>query len=163
MEENLDLFERMKNGEFEEGSRVLRAKIDMAAPNVLLRDPTMYRINRTCATIEPATQWCIYPMYDFQHPVQDAIEGVTHSLCSLEYEIHRPLYDWFVRAGKGDRSAAAPDRVRPPEHRAHRHVQALSAPSGGGKAWSAAGTIPACPRWWPCAAEAIPPPPFTTS
>ena len=99
MEENLDLFERMKNGEFEEGSRVLRAKIDMAAPNVLLRDPTMYRINRH-AHHRTGTQWCIYPMYDFQHPVQDAIEGVTHSLCSLEYEIHRPLYDWFVREAK---------------------------------------------------------------
>ena len=98
-EENLDLFERMKNGEFEEGSRVLRAKIDMAAPNVLLRDPTMYRINRH-AHHRTGTQWCIYPMYDFQHPVQDAIEGVTHSLCSLEYEIHRPLYDWFVREAK---------------------------------------------------------------
>ena len=99
VEENLDLFERMKNGEFEEGSRVLRAKIDMAAPNVLLRDPTMYRINRH-AHHRTGTQWCIYPMYDFQHPVQDAIEGVTHSLCSLEYEIHRPLYDWFVREAK---------------------------------------------------------------
>ncbi len=99
VEENLGLFERMKNGEFEEGSRVLRAKIDMAAPNVLLRDPTMYRINRH-AHHRTGTQWCIYPMYDFQHPVQDAIEGVTHSLCSLEYEIHRPLYDWFVREAK---------------------------------------------------------------
>lgn len=99
VEENLDLFERMKNGEFEEGSRVLRAKIDMAAPNVLLRDPTMYRINRH-AHHRTGSQWCIYPMYDFQHPVQDAIEGVTHSLCSLEYEIHRPLYDWFVREAK---------------------------------------------------------------
>ena len=95
VEENLDLFERMKNGEFEEGSRVLRAKIDMANPNVLLRDPTMYRINRH-SHHRTGDKWCIYPMYDFQHPVQDAIEGITHSLCSLEYEIHRPLYDWFV-------------------------------------------------------------------
>ena len=95
VEENLDLFERMKNGEFEEGARVLRAKIDMANPNVLLRDPTMYRINRH-AHHRTGTKWCIYPMYDFQHPVQDAIEGISHSLCSLEYEIHRPLYDWFV-------------------------------------------------------------------
>ena len=95
VEENLDLFERMKNGEFEESSRVLRAKIDMANPNVLLRDPTMYRINRH-PHHRTGTQWCIYPMYDFQHPLQDAIEGITHSLCSLEYEIHRPLYDWFV-------------------------------------------------------------------
>ncbi|MBR1560951.1 MAG: glutamine--tRNA ligase/YqeY domain fusion protein [Clostridia bacterium] len=95
VEENLDLFERMKNGEFEEGSRVLRAKIDMANPNVLLRDPTMYRINRH-SHHRTGDKWCIYPMYDFQHPIQDAIEGITHSLCSLEYEIHRPLYDWFV-------------------------------------------------------------------
>ncbi len=95
VEENLDLFERMKNGEFEEGARVLRAKIDMANPNVLLRDPTMYRINRH-AHHRTGSKWCIYPMYDFQHPVQDAIEGISHSLCSLEYEIHRPLYDWFV-------------------------------------------------------------------
>ena len=95
VEENLDLFERMKNGEFEEGSRVLRAKIDMANPNVLLHDPTMYRINRH-SHHRTGDKWCIYPMYDFQHPIQDAIEGITHSLCSLEYEIHRPLYDWFV-------------------------------------------------------------------
>ena len=95
VEENLDLFERMKNGEFEEGARVLRAKIDMANPNVLLRDPTMYRINRH-SHHRTGDKWCIYPMYDFQHPVQDAIEGISHSLCSLEYEIHRPLYDWFV-------------------------------------------------------------------
>ena len=103
VEENLDLFERMKNGEFEEGTRVLRAKIDMANPNVLLRDPTMYRINRHTHH-RTGDKWCIYPMYDFQHPVQDAIEGITHSLCSLEYEIHRPLYDWFVaHAGVTDR------------------------------------------------------------
>ena len=95
VEENLDLFERMKNGEFEEGTRVLRAKIDMANPNVLLRDPTMYRINRH-SHHRTGDKWCIYPMYDFQHPIQDAIEGISHSLCSLEYEIHRPLYDWFV-------------------------------------------------------------------
>ncbi len=94
-EESLDLFERMKNGEFEEGSHVLRAKIDMASPNVLMRDPAMYRINRH-SHHRTGDKWCIYPMYDFQHPVQDAIEGITHSLCSLEYEIHRPLYDWFV-------------------------------------------------------------------
>ena len=94
-EENLDLFLRMKGGEFPEGSRVLRAKIDMSSPNVLMRDPTIYRIlnahhHRT------GSAWCIYPMYDFQHPLQDAIEGITHSLCSLEYEIHRPLYNWIV-------------------------------------------------------------------
>ncbi|MBE5775496.1 MAG: glutamine--tRNA ligase/YqeY domain fusion protein [Clostridiales bacterium] len=96
VEENLDLFQRMKNGEFEDGARVLRAKIDMSHPNVLLRDPTMYRINSKYKHHRTGSEWCIYPMYDFQHPVQDAIEGVSHSLCSLEYEIHRPLYDWFV-------------------------------------------------------------------
>ena len=94
-EENLDLFRRMKDGEFPDGSRVLRAKIDMSAPNVLLRDPTMYRIKHMHHH-RAGDKWCIYPMYDFQHPVQDAIEGITHSLCSLEYEIHRPLYTWFV-------------------------------------------------------------------
>ena len=94
-EENLDLFRRMKDGEFPDGRRVLRAKIDMSAPNVLLRDPTMYRIKHMHHH-RAGDKWCIYPMYDFQHPVQDAIEGITHSLCSLEYEIHRPLYDWFV-------------------------------------------------------------------
>ena len=95
VEENLDLFERMKNGEFPEGSRVVRAKIDMAHPNVLMRDPTMYRImhmphHRT------GDKWCIYPMYDWAHGQSDSIEGITHSLCSLEYVNHRPIYDWFV-------------------------------------------------------------------
>ncbi len=93
--ENLDLFERMKAGEFADGSRVLRAKIDMSSPNVLMRDPTIYRIKR-CRHHRTGDDWCIYPMYDFQHPIQDALEGITHSLCSLEYEIHRPLYDWMV-------------------------------------------------------------------
>ncbi|NLG82393.1 MAG: glutamine--tRNA ligase/YqeY domain fusion protein [Bacilli bacterium] len=96
VEENLDLFERMKNGEFPEGSRVLRAKIDMASPNINMRDPVMYRIAYV-AHHNTGTKWCIYPMYDFAHPLSDAIEGITHSLCSLEFEDHRPLYDWFVR------------------------------------------------------------------
>ena len=95
VEENLDLFRRMKEGEFPDGSRVLRAKIDMASPNVLMRDPTLYRILRAHHH-KTGDKWCIYPMYDFQHPLQDAIEGITHSLCSLEYEIHRPLYEWVV-------------------------------------------------------------------
>ncbi len=95
VEENLDLFRRMKAGEFADGSRVLRAKIDMSSPNVLMRDPTMYRILR-CHHHRTGDEWCIYPMYVFQHPIQDAIEGISHSLCSLEYEIHRPLYDWMV-------------------------------------------------------------------
>ena len=96
VEENLDLFERMKNGEFEDGSKVLRAKIDMASPNINMRDPVIYRVahmhhQRTGDT------WCIYPMYDFAHPIEDAIEGITHSICTLEFEDHRPLYDWVVR------------------------------------------------------------------
>jgi glutaminyl-tRNA synthetase len=95
VEENLGLFERMKNGEFPDGSRTLRAKIDMASPNINLRDPAMYRIIHATHH-HTGDKWCIYPMYDFAHPIQDAIEGVTHSLCSLEYEIHRPLYDWVV-------------------------------------------------------------------
>ncbi|HOX48672.1 MAG TPA: glutamine--tRNA ligase/YqeY domain fusion protein, partial [Spirochaetales bacterium] len=96
VEENLDLFARMRAGEFADGAKTLRAKIDMAHPNLLMRDPPMYRIRRE-PHYRTGTAWCIYPMYDFQHPLSDAIEGVTHSLCSLEYEIHRPLYDWFIR------------------------------------------------------------------
>ena len=95
IEENLDLFERMKNGEFPDGSRTLRAKIDMASPNINLRDPALYRILHI-PHHQTGDKWCIYPMYDFAHPIQDAIEGITHSLCSLEYEAHRPLYDWVV-------------------------------------------------------------------
>ena len=96
VEENLDLFERMKNGEFEDGSRVLRAKIDMAHPNMLFRDPIMYRIihaehHRT------GNKWCIYPMYDYAHGQCDSIERVTHSICTLEFDVHRPLYDWFIQ------------------------------------------------------------------
>lgn len=95
VEENLDLFTRMKNGEFLEGSRVLRAKIDMSSPNLNMRDPVVYRILKAHHH-RTGDAWCIYPMYDFQHPLSDAIEGITHSLCSLEYEDHRPLYEWFV-------------------------------------------------------------------
>lgn len=95
VEENLDLFERMKNGEFKNGAKVLRAKVDMASPNMHMRDPIMYRIlheehHRT------GNKWCIYPMYDYAHGQSDFIEGITHSLCTLEFEIHRPLYDWFL-------------------------------------------------------------------
>ena len=96
IDENLDLFERMKNGEFPEGTKVLRAKIDMSSPNILMRDPVMYRIlhaehHRT------GNDWCIYPMYDYAHGQSDSIEGITHSLCDLAYEIHRPLYEWFLQ------------------------------------------------------------------
>jgi len=94
VEENLDLFRRMRAGEFEDGSKVLRAKIDMASPNMNMRDPAMYRIQRE-HHFRTGDKWCIYPMYDFAHGQSDSIEGVTHSLCSLEFEDHRPLYDWF--------------------------------------------------------------------
>ncbi|MBR1741401.1 MAG: glutamine--tRNA ligase, partial [Lachnospiraceae bacterium] len=96
VEENLDLFERMKKGEFEDGSHVLRAKIDMASPNINMRDPVIYRVARMHHH-NTGDKWCIYPMYDFAHPIEDAIEGVTHSICTLEFEDHRPLYDWVVR------------------------------------------------------------------
>ena len=95
IEENLDLFRRMRAGEFPEGSRTLRAKIDLASGNFNMRDPVMYRI-RYIDHHRQGTKWCIFPMYDFAHPIQDALEGITHSLCSLEYEEHRPLYDWVV-------------------------------------------------------------------
>lgn len=94
-EESLDLFRRMRAGEFEEGQYVLRAKIDMASPNLHMRDPAIYRIKKE-AHHRTGTKWCIYPMYDFAHCLSDAIEGITHSLCTLEFEVHRPLYDWFI-------------------------------------------------------------------
>lgn len=96
IEENMDLFVRMKNGEFEDGSRVLRAKIDMASPNINMRDPVIYRVAHV-PHHNTGDKWCIYPMYDFAHPIEDAIEGISHSLCTLEFEDHRPLYDWVVR------------------------------------------------------------------
>ena len=95
-EENLALFERMKAGEFPDGSRVLRAKIDMASPNINMRDPVLYRILRA-RHHRTGDKWCIYPMYDFAHPIEDCVEGITHSLCSIEFEDHRPLYDWVVK------------------------------------------------------------------
>ncbi len=96
IEENLDLFERMKNGEFEDGSKVLRAKIDMSSPNINMRDPVIYRVAHMTHH-NTGDKWCIYPMYDFAHPIEDAIEGISHSICTLEFEDHRPLYDWVVR------------------------------------------------------------------
>jgi glutaminyl-tRNA synthetase len=95
VEENLALFERMKNGEFPDGACTLRAKIDMASPNINMRDPALYRILHL-PHHQTGSKWCIYPMYDFAHPIQDAVEGITHSLCSLEYESHRPLYNWVI-------------------------------------------------------------------
>ena len=95
-EENLDLFRRMRAGEFADGEKTLRAKIDLASPNMNMRDPTIYRIKHV-AHHRQGDKWCIYPMYDFAHPIQDAIEGITFSLCSLEFENHRPLYDWVIQ------------------------------------------------------------------
>lgn len=95
VEENLDLFERMKNGEFKDGEKTLRAKIDMSSPNLNMRDPAIYRIVHT-AHHRQGNKWCIYPLYDYAHPIQDALEGITYSLCSLEFENHRPLYEWVV-------------------------------------------------------------------
>lgn len=97
VEENLDLFERMKNGEFENGSRVLRAKIDMASPNMNMRDPVIYRISHAHHH-RTGDKWCIYPMYDYAHPLSDALEGITHSICTLEFEDHRALYEWTLKA-----------------------------------------------------------------
>ena len=95
VEENLELFERMKNGEFEDGACTLRAKIDMSSPNMNLRDPAIYRILHVNHHRQ-GNKWCIYPLYDYAHPIQDALEGITHSMCSIEFENHRPLYDWVV-------------------------------------------------------------------
>ena len=95
VEENLDLFARMKNGEFPDGAKTLRAKIDMASPNINMRDPAIYRIVHT-SHHRQGDKWCIYPLYDYAHPIQDATEGITHSLCSIEFENHRPLYDWVI-------------------------------------------------------------------
>jgi len=96
VEENLGLFARMRAGEFEDGTRTLRAKIDMASPNINLRDPALYRIRHGLIHHQTGDAWCIYPMYDYTHPISDAIEGITHSLCTLEFEDHRPLYDWVL-------------------------------------------------------------------
>src|SRR5690242_18840492 len=97
IEENLDLFTRMKNGEFPDGARTLRAKIDMASPNIWMRDPVLYRI-RHAEHHHTGNKWCIYPMYDFAHCLSDYIEGITHSICTLEFEVHRPLYDWILQS-----------------------------------------------------------------
>ena len=96
VEENLQLFEEMRDGKYEDGTKVLRAKIDMASPNINMRDPVIYRVAHMTHH-NTGDKWCIYPMYDFAHPIEDAIEGITHSICTLEFEDHRPLYDWVVR------------------------------------------------------------------
>ena len=96
VEENLDLFARMRAGEFPDGARTLRARIDMASPNINLRDPVIYRIKHGVTHHQTGSEWCLYPMYDYTHPISDAMEGITHSLCTLEFEDHRPLYDWVI-------------------------------------------------------------------
>ena len=112
VEENLDLFRRMRAGEFPDGAHVLRAKIDMASPNINMRDPTLYRI-RHAAHHRTGDTWCIYPTYDYAHPLSDAIEGITHSLCTLEFEDHRPLYDWCVDSlvGKAHEFKSRPQQI----------------------------------------------------
>ena len=129
IEESLDLFARMRAGEFPDGAHVLRAKIDMASPNLNMRDPTLYRI-RHATHHRTGDRWCIYPMYDFAHPLSDALERITHSLCTLEFEDHRPLYDWLVNNLIDDRSSEA-DRVRPPESELHGDEQAKAAAARG--------------------------------
>lgn len=111
IEENLALFEDMKNGKFEDGSKVLRARIDMAASNINMRDPVIYRVAHM-AHHNTGDRWCIYPMYDFAHPIEDAVEGVTHSICTLEFEDHRPLYDWVVtELGYKDGQGGTPKQI----------------------------------------------------
>jgi glutaminyl-tRNA synthetase len=109
-EENLDLFERMKNGEFPDGSRVLRAKVDMASPNMHMRDPVLYRVMHT-AHHRTGDKWCIYPMYDWAHGQSDYLEKITHSICTLEFEVHRPLYDWFLDQIVKDKDAYRPRQI----------------------------------------------------
>ncbi|MDH5408987.1 MAG: glutamine--tRNA ligase/YqeY domain fusion protein, partial [Gammaproteobacteria bacterium] len=96
VDENLELFKNMRDGKYQDGDKVLRAKIDMASPNINLRDPTLYRIRHGVIHHQTGEAWCIYPMYDFTHPISDALEGITHSICTLEFEDHRPLYDWIL-------------------------------------------------------------------
>ena len=144
MEENLDLFRRMRAGEFPNGARVLRAKIDMASGNINLRDPVLYRILHA-AHPRTGTTWCIYPSYDYAHGQSDAIEGITHSICTLEFEDHRPLYDWFIE------NLPVPSRPRQYEFARlnmtlHRAVQARARRSWCAAATWPAGTTRACRR-----------------
>ena len=144
IDENLDLFARMRAGEFPDGAHVLRAKIDMASPNINMRDPVLYRIRRAHHH-RTGDAWCIYPMYDFAHPLSDALERITHSLCTLEFEDHRPLYDWLIDNLPVPAQAAA-DRVRAPESDLHGDEQAKAARSSCRKRTWPAGTIRGCRR-----------------
>ncbi len=132
VEESLDLFQRMRAGEFPDGAHVLRARIDMASGNINMRDPTLYRI-RHATHHRTGDAWSIYPTYDYAHPISDAIEGITHSLCTLEFEDHRPLYDWVVdkiRHESGFHVASAADRVRAAQSELHGDEQAEAAAAG---------------------------------
>jgi glutaminyl-tRNA synthetase len=160
VEENLDLFRRMRAGEFPDGSKTLRAKIDMAHPNLNMRDPVMYRIMRV-PHYRTGTQWCIYPTYDWAHGQSDSIEGITHSICTLEFEDHRPLYDWFL----DQLGIHHPRQIEFARLNLTYTVMSkrllLQLVQGGGTC--AAGTIPACPRSRGCAAAATPPRRSTSS
>ena len=143
VEESLDLFKRMRNGEFADGAMTLRAKIDLASGNFNLRDPAIYRIKHMHHH-RTGDQWCIYPMYDFAHPIEDALEHITHSLCSLEFESHRPLYNWVV---ENCRLPAKPRQIEFArlgiDHTVH--LQAQAAPARREPMWSPAGMIPRMP------------------
>jgi glutaminyl-tRNA synthetase len=151
VEENLDLFGRMRAGEFPNGTRVLRAKIDMASGNINLRDPVLYRILHA-AHPRTGTRWCIYPSYDFAHGQSDAIEGVTHSLCTLEFEDHRPLYDWLLE------NLPVPSRPRQYEfarlNLSYTVLSSACSPRWCAAAMSPAGTTRACRRSPGCAGAA---------
>ena len=160
IEESLDLFARMRAGEFPEGKYTLRAKIDLASGNFNMRDPVLYRI-RYIEHHRQGTKWCIFPMYDFAHPIQDALEGITHSLCSLEYEDHRPLYDWVVdnvsfRASRARSSLHASASTTP-------SCPSASCAASSRRATSPAGTIRVCRRCAVCAAAATRPRPSAIS
>ena len=133
----------MRAGEFPDGAHVLRAKIDMASPNINLRDPVLYRI-RHAHHHRTGDTWCIYPMYDFAHPLADAIEGITHSLCTLEFEDHRPLYDWLLET-PADAGAAAADRVRAAQPDLHGDEQAQAARSSSRRGTSSGWDDPRMP------------------
>ena len=128
VEENLDLLARMKAGEFPDGTRTLRAKIDMSAPNVWLRDPVLYRI-RHAEHHHTGNKWCIYPMYDWAHTLSDYIEGITHSVCTLEFEVHRPLYEWLLNALEFASAASASIRIRAAQSDLHGDEQAKAHPA----------------------------------
>ena len=147
VDENLDLFRRMRAGEFEDGAHVLRARIDMASGNINLRDPVMYRIRKTSHQ-RTGDAWCIYPMYDWAHGQSDSIEGVTHSLCTVEYEDHRPLYDWYLES----LGIYHPRQIE--FARLNLNYTVMSKRSSSRAVTSAAGTTRACPRCRACGAAA---------